>query len=81
MGEWYHMAGTYDGAIFRVYVDGALAGQSEGQLALTPGESTVWVGAYRGGYAYGLDALVDDVRLYDYARSPAQVMMDAKLGD
>jgi hypothetical protein len=33
------------------------------------------------GYAYGLNAVVDDLRLYDYARSPAQVILDARLSD
>lgn len=80
-GEWYHVAGTYDGARFRVYVDGALAGESEEKLPLTQGEPTLWIGAYRGGYAYGLDAVVDDLRLYSYARTPAEIMVDARLRD
>jgi len=79
-GEWYHLAGTYDGSVFRVYVDGALVGESEPGLTLTPGEPTVWVGSYRAGFAYGLTGAVDDLRLYSTARSAAQIVMDAKLG-
>lgn len=80
-GEWYHLAGTYDGSVFRTFIDGALVGESDPGLTLTEGEGTVWVGSYRGGYAYGLTGLVDDLRLYDYARTPAQIIMDAKLRD
>ncbi|HCU36141.1 MAG TPA: hypothetical protein DGT21_12045 [Armatimonadetes bacterium] len=80
-GEWYHLAGTYDGSVFRTYIDGALVGESDPGLTLTKGEGTVWVGSYRGGYAYGLNGLVDDLRLYDYARTPAQIVMDARLRD
>jgi hypothetical protein len=80
-GEWYHLAGTYDGSRFRAYVDGVLVGQSDADLQLATGDGTVYVGAYRGGYAYGLDAVVDDMRLYDYARSPEQIIMDARLSD
>ena len=78
--QWYHLAGTYDGTVFRVYVDGVLVGQSAEGLTLPAGRSTIDVGAYRGGYAYGLNGLVDDVRLYDYARSPAEIIATAKLG-
>ena len=80
-GEWYHLAGTYDGSVFRTYIDGTLVGESEPGMTLTKGEGTVWVGSYRGGYAYGLNGHVDDLRLYDYARTPAQIVMDAKLRD
>ena len=80
-GEWCHLAGTYDGSVFRVYADGVLAGESQGKQSLTRGDNTLYLGAYRGGYAYGLNALVDDLRLYNYARTPAQIILDARLGD
>ena len=79
-GPWYHLAGTYDGSVFRVYVDGVLAGESAAGLKLPVGESVVNVGSYRGGYAYGLDGVVDEVRLYNYARSAAEIVRTAKLG-
>ncbi|MHB8995229.1 MAG: LamG domain-containing protein [Armatimonadota bacterium] len=79
VGEWYHLAGTYDGSVFRVYVDGVLMGQSEPNLSLTPGQATVFLGSYSGGYAYGFDGVMDDVRLYNYPRSASQVALDAKL--
>ena len=80
VGEWMHVAATYDGSVFRVYVDGALAGESAPDLKLTPGEGRISVGSYRGGYAYGLDGLVDELKLYNVARSPAAIMADARLG-
>ncbi len=80
-GEWYHLAGTYDGSVFRAYIDGALVAESQEGLSLTKGDGTIFVGSYRGGYAYGLNGLVDDLRLYDYARTPAQIVIDAKLRD
>jgi large repetitive protein len=77
--QWYHLAGTYDGSVYRVYVDGVLMGMSEPNLALTPGQPQVFIGAYAGGYAYGLNGVVDDVRLYNYARPDAEIVLDAKL--
>ena len=34
IGQWYHVASTYDGRMFRSYVNGALQGEAE--LAFTP---------------------------------------------
>lgn len=81
MDQWYHFAGTYDGSLYRVYVDGVLTGVSDPNLALTPGQPQVFIGAYGGGYAYGLNGVVDDVRLYNYARQASEIVMDAKLRD
>ncbi len=80
-GEWYHLTGTYDGSVFRTYIDGALVGESDRGLALTRGDDVIYVGSYRGGYAYGMSGLIDDLRIYDYARSPVQIMTDARLRD
>jgi Concanavalin A-like lectin/glucanases superfamily len=80
-GLWYHLAATYDGSIFRVYVDGVLAGQSEPNLTLTPGKPSLDLGGYGAGYAYGLNAVVDEVRVYDYPRSEAEIILDAKLAE
>ena len=79
-GQWYHLAGTYDSSVFRVYVDGVLVGQSEAKLTLPPGAPIVYVGSYQGGFAYGLNGIVDDVRLCNRARSPVEMIARAKLG-
>lgn len=79
-GQWYHLAGTYDGKVFRVYVDGALAGESEGDLPLTKGDAVTYLGSYRGGYAYGLNGVMDEVRLYNKARTAEEIMAEARLG-
>jgi hypothetical protein len=78
-GQWYHLAATYDGSQYRIYLDGALVAESEADLAMTGGDDTVYIGAYRGGYAYGLNGIIDDLKLYDYARTPEQIVRDAKL--
>jgi hypothetical protein len=65
---WHHLAGTYDGANVRLYIDGSLAATTPhaGTIALRPG-LTLCIGAncewpdrfYQGG--------IDDVRLYNCA--------------
>lgn len=78
-GVWYHLAATYDGSIHRVYVDGALVGESDPGLTLTKGLDRISIGAYTGGAAYGLNGIIDEVKIYDYARSPRQIVEAAKL--
>ena len=43
IGEWYHVAQTYDGKMFRSYVNGVLQGEAE--VAFTPqGEGAASLG-------------------------------------
>ncbi|MCX5642818.1 MAG: LamG domain-containing protein [Candidatus Omnitrophica bacterium] len=76
---WYHIAGTYDGSLFKVYLNGEEVGVSEKGLALTEGQKTIYIGAYNGGYAYGFNGTIDEVTIYDYARSALDILKDAKL--
>lgn len=77
--RWYHVAGTYDGSVFRVYLDGVEVGHSEANLALTQGHADVYVGAYCNGYAYGFEGSIDEVRLYPAALTPLQILRHARL--
>jgi len=73
-GAWHHLAGTYDGSNVRLYVDGT-------QTAITPivGNLDTDAAALRIGnreLSTGIgyfDGYIDDVKVYDYARSPAQI--------
>ena len=75
---WYHVAGVYDGSVFKVYLDGDLVGESEKELILTPGKKDLYIGAYNGGSAYGFDGTIDEVKIYDYPRTDLQILQDAK---
>lgn len=69
-GRWHHAAGTYDGQYLRLYVDGALVRKAAawGRLNVT-GET-----GYIGGHAEPKhDCRIDDVRIYSYAISEADV--------
>jgi len=47
-------------------------------LALTKGIGTVSIGSFRGGYAYGFDGIIDEVKIYNYARSATDILKDSK---
>ena len=73
-GVWFHVAGTWDGSQVRIYVNGALD-------ITTPGSKTAPIGvdtraAYIGGRSGTdlSDAIIDDVRLYNYALTAEEVL-------
>jgi hypothetical protein len=73
-GEWVHAAVTYDGSTIRFYIDGE-RDSSEVTEALTFGtvnESLTLGCDFPGGDEY-FDGVMDDVRIYDYALSRAEL--------
>ncbi|MDO9464509.1 MAG: LamG domain-containing protein [bacterium] len=77
---WYHVAGTYDGSVFKVYINGEEAGVSEENLALTKGRDAITVGSFMSGYAYPFNGIIDEVKIYNYPKSDMDILQDAKGG-
>jgi prepilin-type N-terminal cleavage/methylation domain-containing protein len=77
--RWYHLVGTYDfrkGANF--YINGVLFGSSPitGRLS-DPSDAGIGIG---GGWAPPFHGLIDDVRIYNRALSPAEVAAQFEAG-
>jgi len=77
-GQWYHLVGTYDGAYLRLYVNGI----AEGTPAIQTGNVrdsgyNFLMGDWFNRYFNGL---IDDVRIYNYARTPDQIKQDYNAG-
>ncbi len=69
-GNWYHLAGTYDGAKIRIYVNGVKDGETALSGALHV-DMPLWIG--RGAKLFYLSGALDEVRLYNYALSDSEI--------
>jgi len=75
-GRWYHLAGTYDGKLMRLYVNGLLAGESPdqtGDIGLPTDTPLSMADYHDGAEFYPLRGLLHEVRVYDQVLSAAQI--------
>jgi len=71
-GDWHHVAGTYDGATMKIYVDGRLAGQEDASGSIVAATADTYIGAESGlGYYY--NGAIDEPRIYSRALSDAEI--------
>lgn len=87
-GDWHRASGTYDGSTLRLYIDGREVGSlaysgridwSSGEVNIGRDSETEWNDPSSiGRMAHGV---VDDVRIYDRALSPAELSGDRPAGN
>ena len=72
---WSHIAGTYDGATVKLYVNGVLAGSQAvtGNILTSTGALRIGGNAVWGEYFAGL---IDEVRIYNTALTQTQIQAD-----
>lgn len=73
VGRWVHLAGTFDGKMLRIYVDGRECGSVARPGPLKPNSHNICLGSYAERHAACFRGLLDEVKLYDRALSPAEV--------
>ena len=78
--RWHHCVGVYDGTKGYVYIDGKLDTSGGNAGSIYPSDQTLSIGALSGGGGQQLNGLIDDVKIYNYARSPAQIAYDYNRG-
>ncbi|HVM47903.1 MAG TPA: LamG-like jellyroll fold domain-containing protein [Candidatus Acidoferrum sp.] len=71
VNQWSHFAATYDGAVAKVYLNGALENQAPWTKGICPGNSPLVIGEalYQSFFA----GLIDEPTLYNRALSPAEI--------
>lgn len=68
---WHHIAGTFDGAKLKIYIDGVATDSTSASFSITYKSSTtdVWIADPATGYGGALE----ETRIWDYARSKAEI--------
>ncbi|MCD6346383.1 MAG: LamG domain-containing protein, partial [Bacteroidales bacterium] len=82
--QWTYIAVVYDGSKISLFVNGRFD-NSVAQSGNLAGNGYVQIGRYNNGSAYGgpgayFQGLIDEVRVYNYARSPEQILQDYNQG-
>ena len=74
-GAWVHLAGVYDGAAMRVYVDGVEVGSTSKSGAITQSPGTaVWIGSNPpSATSRPWEGAIDEVRVYERALTATEV--------
>jgi hypothetical protein len=78
---WTHITGTYDGATIAIYVNGILSNSraaAGGNLTYT-NSATLDFGS-DGGVGFPYMGTLDTIRIFNYARTPAQIAWDYNKG-
>src|SRR5439155_3758910 len=75
VNAWTHLAGTLDGTMVRVYVNGEMVGSQVQTASLVSTTGTLQIGAdiFAGEHFAGL---IDEVRIYNRALSQAEIQSD-----
>jgi len=77
-GKWHHIAMVHTGTKLLVYGDGKLT-YSDTTVAMTNGDAPLILGARTSGLGF-FDGLIDDVRIYNYARTADEIRLDYNAG-
>ncbi len=73
VGQWQHLAGTYDGSTARLYINGQLVGSAPQNRPSKPND-IVSIGKMPDEvWDWSLQSMIDDVRIYNEALAPSKI--------
>lgn len=72
-GKWHFIVGTYDGSTMRLFVDGLPAAETPATGDIPPSSSDLIIGQNSDNGEDIYKGIVDDVRIYNRAISPAEI--------
>ncbi len=78
VGEWHHIAATYDGEVFKCYIDGELGDEFAYVGTMPENTSAVTIGQRSGGGTH-YEGMIDEVQIHDRSLSHEEVL-DVMLG-
>jgi hypothetical protein len=78
LGQWHHLAMTWDGTTKRGYFDGAFADMSTVTISQDASEVVLGADSNGGAYVYNTNGALDDVVIYGRALTAAEIAMLAQ---
>jgi hypothetical protein len=79
VGNWYHICTTWDGTTRKIYLNGVLDGYDNPTGSISANNGNLTIGGRSTG-TYIFNGLIDEVRIYNYARTPSQIQQDYNAG-
>ena len=78
LNRWYHLEGVYNGSQVQIYVNGVAADSTPASLTgdVLDSDSTLYIGGLDTPATYFFHGYLDEVKIYPYARSAAQIKAD-----
>ncbi len=74
VGRWVHLAGTCDGQVLRIYVDGERCGELARVGPVGTNGFPLILGSFAAGHAAHFEGLLDEVKLYNRALTPQEIL-------
>lgn len=76
LATWYHLTGTWDGAVKRLYINGTLAGSIASTVTDVDTHDIVIGGDQNAGaFAYAWRGYIDELRFYDRALTSLEIQV------
>lgn len=73
---WNHVAGVWDGVNLYIYVNGILEASMPWSTTVNGTSNSMQIGRYIGGGSYYFRGNIDEVRIWDIARTPSQLQQN-----
>jgi hypothetical protein len=77
---WQHIVALYDGSYVKLYINGKLKKSSPFSGTINYDTHVVYIGRHSTASGQYFNGLIDDVRIYNYARTPEQIRQDYNAG-
>ena len=79
-GYWHHVAGVHNGTTISLYVDGLLDTSEAAYGLVKPNTDDIWINGNSDELRRFFNGEIDDVRVYDYGLSAAEITDLAAMG-